>query len=364
MITLSLIATMASAHVHVPLKPRYVAEAPIRYKNLAIFPVRLVDESGLSKLTSSSKRYITLDEGLKTGTVTVKEIGSETPLVRNRSASSSSQAATQRAQTVRQQGTAGASVNELALVNRSGKTLILIAGEMVVGGKQDRIIQKDGLILSNSKPTSLEVFCVEHGRWGSSQGAFKPNSAPLGGGGGAVADPAVRGAAQSGKGQGAVWKEVDAKNAKSGATAQSQTYSVTLNSKKNLESSKDYLAAIESKFPKKGAAGAIVSVNGRLIWADYFGSDELFDRYRTKLLRSYIVEAVTEYVPSSAYDHPSVARAQSFVDDLAGSWSFSGVPDVFALQRLDGKGQVVHVLADQTDKTMEFMVHFNKMLVK
>src|SRR5213592_4751072 len=66
--------------------------------------------------------------------------------------------------------TSGASVNQLVLINRSKRPLLLLAGELVSGGKQDRVIGKDRIVPVGAPPLPLDVFCVEHGRWtGSSQ---------------------------------------------------------------------------------------------------------------------------------------------------------------------------------------------------
>ncbi len=59
----------------------------------------------------------------------------------------------------------GPSVNQLVLVNRSKRPLLLLAGELVSGGKQDRIIAKDRIVAPGAEPLPLDVFCVEHGRW-------------------------------------------------------------------------------------------------------------------------------------------------------------------------------------------------------
>src|SRR5439155_26998487 len=68
------------------------------------------------------------------------------------------------------QPTTGASVNQLVLINRSKRPLLLLAGELVSGGKQDRVMGKDRIVPAGAPLLPLEVFCVEHGRWsGSSQ---------------------------------------------------------------------------------------------------------------------------------------------------------------------------------------------------
>ncbi len=66
----------------------------------------------------------------------------------------------------------GAQVNQLVLVNNSKRPLILLAGEIVTGGKQDRVIGKDRIIPPESDPMDLGVFCVEPGRWVGSSDRF------------------------------------------------------------------------------------------------------------------------------------------------------------------------------------------------
>ena len=73
----------------------------------------------------------------------------------------------------------------MVLVNNSKRPLILLAGEIVTGGKQDRVIGKDRIIPAESDPIDLGVFCVEPGRWTGSSAKFDAKN-------GAMAQPAVR----------------------------------------------------------------------------------------------------------------------------------------------------------------------------
>ena len=57
-------------------------------------------------------------------------------------------------------------VNRLLVVNDSDKPLYLMPGEMIVGGSQDRAIGEEMTIAPTGKPVPIDVFCVEHGRWG------------------------------------------------------------------------------------------------------------------------------------------------------------------------------------------------------
>src|SRR5262249_26370870 len=123
---------------------------PVTYENISIFPV----VSGSNQDTTS---FLTLDEGLSNGEVIVSEQGSA-GLSRSRDG---------RRPVAPPQYNTGASVNQLVLTNRSKRPLLLLAGELVSGGKQDRIIAKDRIVAPGADPLPLDVFCVEHGRWSS-----------------------------------------------------------------------------------------------------------------------------------------------------------------------------------------------------
>ena len=163
----------------VPLTSGYKVLSPIRHGNLTVFPVAAAS-------SHNTQAFLTLDEGLRSGEVIVTEAGNVQPLMRRRN------------RPVTQDG---AQVNQLVLVNNSKRPLILLAGEIVTGGKQDRVIGKDRLVPAESDPIDLGVFCVEPGRWTAT-------SAKFGSLGTAMAQPAVRARAMSDKDQAKVWSEV------------------------------------------------------------------------------------------------------------------------------------------------------------
>src|SRR5437762_10914156 len=141
--------------------------APIRHGNLTIFPV-------VTANAHDTHQFLTLDEGLRSGEVIVSEAGNVAPLVRRR-----------RTRPVWDESRRhdGAEVNRLVLVNNSKKPLLLLAGEIVTGGKQDRIIGKDRLVPAESDPVDLSVFCVEPGRWVANSAKFGASQAMYGGAG-------------------------------------------------------------------------------------------------------------------------------------------------------------------------------------
>src|SRR5579884_4077942 len=126
----------------------YKVLQPLKSGDLTIFPV-----VRSSNAKSAEWQYITLDEGLKNGEVIVTEAGRMRGLVRSRGPG------------IWYPPGDGAEVNRLVLINNSSKPLLLLAGEIVTGGKQDRVIGKDRIVPPQSDPVDLSVFCIEPGRW-------------------------------------------------------------------------------------------------------------------------------------------------------------------------------------------------------
>jgi hypothetical protein len=338
--------------------------APVSYKNLTIFPVRGQDLRG-------SEAYITLDEGTKAGTVVITERGpsAQAPIRHPRPAHA-------RQQNVAYGG-GGATVNELALVNRSGKKLVLLAGEVIVGGKQDRIVQEDRVIPPVSVPVALNVFCVEHGRWSPRTAGY--NSGGGGGGGsrrsaaapmeaaeredgkfsslGAVAHPKLRAAAQDKKAQGEVWSEVSANNAKLGTANSTDTYQEVYASKKVVAQMDDYLKALEREVSQPGVVGVVVARNGRAVWADVFASQRLFASYWPKLLKSYVVDALGD---NTSEARPSAAEATLYLRERDGTVSTTTQEGVYQLLKTE---QPTFAIFDLRDISLAppLRVHWNKM---
>ncbi len=130
----------------------YSLLSPIRSGNLTVFPV-------VGSKSYDTGEFLTLDEGLRSGDVVVTEAGQARGLIRRRSG-----------EPIVIHPGRGAEVNQLVLVNNSKRPLLLLAGEIVTGGKQDRVIGKDRIVPAESDPVDLSVFCVEPGRWVAASG--------------------------------------------------------------------------------------------------------------------------------------------------------------------------------------------------
>ena len=303
---------------------------PVSYENLTVFPV--VSSSGYD--TSS---FVTLEEGLSSGEVTVSEQGADV-IYRNRDGSRP---------TVQNYG--GPSVNQLVLVNHGKLPLLLLAGELVSGGKQDRVIAKDRIVKPFSEPLPLNVFCVEHGRW-SAGSQF--NEAKT------IVHPSVREQAAVKQKQGDVWAAVtggsvaalprSAPPPRVSSTeladtiqtdAPTQSYSKLYESRRVSIPVETVVNEIQWRFRRETSGlkgervvGVVVAYGGEVAWSDIFASDELFNHYWNKLLRSYAVEAVAR---PTLREKPSSDDAREFLRRLNGREQTESEPGVYRWREIN-----------------------------
>lgn len=341
----------------------YKVLPPIRHGNLTVFPV-------VAASAHDTSGFLTLDEGLKSGEVEVTEAGSVRGMVRPRHRDGSVVVPDYPVHD-------GAQVNRLVLVNNSKRPLLLLAGEIVTGGRQDRVIGKDRIVPAESDPIDLDVFCVEPGRWVGSSTKFMSNASQ-----GVMAAPSVRGKAMADKSQEKVWAEVGrateqvtveatASLPAPSASAVTRELSETTSYAKvmqndQVQSKVDSMARpIEQEYEStitqlrdRRAVGVVVAVNGEIVWGDLFASTSLLEKYWPKLVRSYASEAVVTRAKGAQV---SEASAQAFLQDLHGRHETSdSEPGVYRHTEVAGDGFKAFELTSLLPKT-NFVVHVAKM---
>ena len=346
--------------------PGYKVLDPIRHGNLTVFPV-------VAAKTYPTSEFLTLDEGLRSGEVVVTEAGSVQGLVRRHATPPVHD---------------GAQVNRLVLVNNSKRPLLLLAGEIVSGGKQDRVISKDRIVPPESDPIDLSVFCVEHGRWIATSEHFGASEAMYGKAvGGPVLNapppmalmvqPSVR-AKVADKNQQEVWDEVSKQ--KAAVTAQLSAAAPTtstveidrVTSYAKVNENEDVRKYVDSvakpmeqsyqslihQLRDRNAVGVVVAVNGRIIWADIFASSDLLSKYWPKLVRSYASEAV---VTRAKEMEVTTKQADAFLADMEGRREMiESEPGIYRHTEITGDNFKAFSLTSLLPKT-GFEVHVAKM---
>lgn len=331
-----LAATFASAG---NVSRDYRVLPPVTKGNLSIFPVVGGPDENTGELLS-------LDEGVRAGLVVVSETGSLQGLIRPGST----------------RHTTGAEVNRLVLVNKSERPLLLLAGEVVTGGKQDRVIGRDSIVPPHSGPIDLSVFCVEHGRWVDLSEQFGTMKSQM-------AQPSVRLPAMAARDQQRVWEGVSSAVGamalvapQASASLHASTSYAKAMQNPEVEKSVASLAAeydaLWRELRKAGAKGVVVAINGRITWADVFASTDLLQKYWQKLIRSYAADSLTAFRTGG---HTDQKQAQLFLDHMQGKREvIETEPGLFRRTEISGDDYKVFALASLLPK-YEYTVHLAKM---
>jgi len=329
----------------------YKVLEPIRHGNLTVFPV-------IAAKSHDTAEFITLDEGLRSGEVVVTEFGNISPLMRPRH---------RHGQITPLQYGGGPQVNQLVLVNNSKRPLILLAGEIVTGGRQDRVIGKDRLVPAESDPIDMSVFCVEPGRWTGASAKFDSYN-------GAMAQPAVRGKAMAEQDQSQVWAEVGktkeslsrmASPPAATAIGGTTSYARVMDNKEVKQQVDSVAEPIQHNYQSlikqlrdQNAVGVVVAVSGQIVWADIFASTNLLEKYWPKLVRSYAAEAIVTKAKGYEVD---TKKAQEFLNQLQGRHeTVDSEPGLYRHTEISGDGFRAFELMSLLPKT-GFDLHIAKM---
>jgi hypothetical protein len=316
----------------------------------------------LSKTVRDADRFMTLEEGLRAGSVEIYEVGAQPRGASGgtRAGDSSDQVASNRESevVVPADGTAlaegadellpfngAADVNHLMVLNRGDKPLYLMPGEVIVGGYQDRTIAKETILAAKGNPVPVDVYCVEHGRWGgrdvassiAMQAVLYPVSATGDDGVGysrieqdaaaarkgkfvataGTLDKESRLAAQSGKGQTEVWGKVALANAASRVRPDSGAFTANFVDEdvlKQIQPYRDALADLIAEHER--IVGVAVAINGHVEAVDVFESTPLFQKVWPRLLKGYALDALHAADSPDADKSCRVADAREFLEKV------------------------------------------------
>lgn len=227
------------------------------YKNMRVYPI-----VGNDKYQDESKvknNYVSLKEALEKQTIEVREVST------------------------------GGTVNTLKLSNLGKDTLYIMAGEVVLGGKQDRAIGQELILPPGAKDVQVSVFCVEHHRWSQGSDGTKFNGYY------GIAGNQVRKKVVVDKNQSEVWSKVDESHSKAGVNSSTSSF-------KDIQKSGDYvkdMAGYKAYYlPKLKAVenllGFVIVSGDKILGLEAFATEDLMKQQLDKLLESYATEAMQE----------------------------------------------------------------------
>lgn len=256
---------------------RYSLGARVTHGALAVWPV-------LDKRPSTTGDYLTLADGLAGGKVTVKE-------------------------------TEGGTVPTLLVKNSTDTALLLVAGDIVTGGKQDRVIVADHVVPPRTE-ASVAVNCVEHGRW--SEGSTF--------GYGGRAEYELKQAVEVDNNQGKTWEKVAELNDKKrtrlaakgvkedGLAPSTGSYRASLEAEGVRADAAPYEEVVRRAISGEGVVGLVVAFDGQVVGTELFGSPALLAANRASIAQGVARDAVSRGEGNRSAP-PADAVALGYLDD-------------------------------------------------
>jgi hypothetical protein len=195
------------------------------------------------------------------------------------------------------------SVPDLIAENRGKAHVLLLAGEILIGGKQNRVLREDLLLPPRSGPRHIGVYCVEQGRWNDGRKDFESR--------GSVVQPSVRSQVLRKAEQSRVWSGVAAASRDLQVPSATGSYQAVYD-KPEVRAHLERAARGLDVRAAPGAVGAAVFVGPSLAGVDVFHSGDLFSREWSKLIGAYALDAYRA-APGAGDEAAARARAEGLL---------------------------------------------------
>jgi hypothetical protein len=230
------------------------------YKNLKIIPIRPKGIPGTgSSVPAEISQLVPFREAIQKGYITVQERGSSS--IEN--------------------------VHWLSVYNNSDKAVYIASGELLEGGRQDRVVSKDTILLAKAGRIDLPVMCVEEGRWSEKDKKFVYKG---------MANSGLRKTLDVSKNQVLIWKEIDRQLQEDSIKAKTLSYLATRTDKKFVETENEYLSFFRKQLIQSDSniVGVVCVSGDRILGSDIFLTTDLFLNQSDPLLLGYIDQAISK----------------------------------------------------------------------
>lgn len=235
-------------------------------------------------------------------------------------------------------------VNELAIENTSSLEEVFVqAGDIVKGGRQDRVLSVDLILPAKSGKVPISAFCVENGRWSQrgneSAGLFDPSEAM-------VATKELKLATKDRNSQARVWDEVRVAQQKLSTNVGTNVASTVSETSLQLslehgDVQKSAAAYVEKLLlivdGSNDVIGFAFAINNEINSADVYSSTSLFKRFWPRLLKTAAIEAVAELTSTVKNEPVSMTATGSFlISGERGDETFTDVTSRTRMLKRDG----------------------------
>jgi hypothetical protein len=238
------------------VKVMYDSAEAWTFENLQLIPVRFVGDGG-SKGFLPFDNVSSLQKAIRDKKIRINEL----------------------------KGSGNADVRVLEMKNTSKEAIVLQSGEILVGGKQDRIVAQTMIIPPDKQKYYVNVYCVEKGRWDRRAKSFDYLRS---------ADMGLRRATDVQRKQHLIWESIDNQFKQSGKNSPTSAYKDLLRNQKFLDLDSQYVKFFSDKLSKTDSnfAGFVAITGGQIIGTDLYSTKEMAMEAFQNTLRSYSATAI------------------------------------------------------------------------
>ncbi|MDP2653323.1 MAG: hypothetical protein Q8Q08_04755 [Candidatus Omnitrophota bacterium] len=222
---------------------------PVYYENLTIIPI-------YNTKARDGNNYATLDEALGRNWLEITEVY-------------------------------GGTVPKVRITNHSNTSVFIMGGEILSGGRQDRIVGRDVLIGPRSRNVIVPVYCTEQGRWNEQSRNFysKKNLGTWN----------MRAAAQHAgpSTQSDIWGHISSSSGRMGIKSNTSAYQSLYEDtsvRRRIEQHETYLRNIPQL--ERDTVGVVIGVGGNIVSVDIFANPDLFRELWPKILKSASLSSI------------------------------------------------------------------------
>jgi hypothetical protein len=188
---------------------------------------------------------------------------------------------------VSERGTASTeNVHWLRINNNSDKAIFVGSGEVILGGRQDRMVTRDTVLMPSRSDQYISVMCVEEGRWSDKEKKFAYFN---------YATPQLRKVLDQSNNQVVVWREILNHLDFNGVNSPTLAYASRRADKKFAPLVQEYYNYFIDQFKRSDSTitGFVCMSGDKVIGTDIYAGTNLFYGQLEALLPGYIEEAIS-----------------------------------------------------------------------
>jgi hypothetical protein len=262
-------------------------DSAIVYKNLKIIPIR-AKNLGTGRAIPL-KNVITLSEAIKNGIASISERGT---------------ASTE-------------NVHWLRINNKSDSSIYVSSGELIMGGRQDRMVMRDTILPPSKRDQYFQVMCVEEERWSDKEKEFDYSG---------YANNHLRKVLDIGKNQVQIWNEIGSQLVKGNSNSKTLAYMSLRNPepvrkrKRNpivIPQSDEYFKYFIDKIKRSDSTmvGFVCVSGNKILGCDIYAGVNLFNQQKEPLVRGYVDDALLFGGPITIKDEEVVKYMDKILMD-------------------------------------------------